>query len=109
MENLTIGELLGYIGLVIGAYELISKGISILGKPLDKIKDMHNKDMKTLKEHIDELQDNKANRKDVEAIEKQLNLTLKIQLGLLEHAITGNHINNLEELKKEAQEFLINN
>ena len=109
MENLTIGELLGYIGLVIGAYELISKGISILGKPLDKIKDMHNKDMKTLKEQIDDLQDKKVDKIDFERLEKQANLTLKIQLNLLEHAISGNHLNNLDELKKEAQEFLINN
>lgn len=109
MENITIGELLGYIGLVIGAYELISKGIGILGKPLEKIKDMHNADMKTLKEHLQELDDNKVDRVDFERLEKQANLTLKIQLALLEHSISGNHINNLEELKQEAQEFLINN
>ena len=109
MEDITIGQILGWIGLIVGAYELIKKTLGILDSPFEKLREEEKKDMKKMNEIIAELQENKADKKDVEALEKQMNLTLKIQLSLLEHAITGNHINNLEELKKEAQEFLINN
>lgn len=41
--------------------------------------------------------------------QKQIDFIFKFTFALLEHEITGDHVNDMEELYKEAKEFLITN
>lgn len=85
----------------------ICGGIGIIytaGNALAKIFSPYKKLEETVKKH-DGYLDNDDKR--LKYIEKSNKLNLKCMLALIDHEITGNGINNMSDLKKEVQEFLV--
>lgn len=109
MANITLEQIVAACAIIWALYETVTKAKTIHNKPAQDVLAYHEKDSHKIWEAINELKLNKADKKDIGKLEKYINLNLKIEMALLEHAITGNHTVDLEKLKQEVQEFLIAN
>lgn len=109
MGNITLEQVVAGFAIAWALYESIAKAKLIHNKPSQDVLAHHEEDMKKIWTEIADLKEKKADRKEMGKLEKYINLNLKIEMALLEHAITGNHTVDLEKLKQEVQEFLINN
>jgi len=109
MGSITLEQIIAGLAIIWALYESITKAYTIHNKPSQDVLKHHEEDMKEIRAEIEDLKKNKADRKNTDRLEKYINLNLKVELALLEHAITGNHVSNLEDLRKEVQDFLITN
>ena len=99
MENYNISvvvlvEILGGIGTFFAAWGAINKWIIKPVKDRNKQIDKNTEEINTLKK----------NSEDIVQMQK---LQCKCMLGLVDHEITGNGIENLKNIKKEMQSSLI--
>ncbi|MBQ0112128.1 MAG: hypothetical protein KBT03_03270 [Bacteroidales bacterium] len=109
MGNITLEQIIAALAIIWALYESITKAQAIHLKPSQDVLVHHEEDMKEIRKEISALKISKADIKDMGRLEQYINLNLKIEMALLEHAITGNHTIELEKLKQEVQEFLIVN
>lgn len=100
MGNITLEQVLAFGGIAFGLYEMITKAKLIHEKPAKEVETK-------IDQKLDELKADFKN--EMTAIKKENNLTLKAVYQLSLHAVTGNHIVDMEALNKEIQEHLINN
>lgn len=107
MENLTIGECIGALAIITLILKYIADGIALWKKPSNEVREQHIKDMNRVDKRLDELDNEKADKKDIEEIKQDIQMILKVQFSLLEHSITGNHTTDMEQLKNELQQYII--
>ena len=96
MGGITLEQVIAAGAIVFGLYEMITKAKVIHEKPA---KELENK----IDQKLDEIKD------DMKAQKKETNLVLKAVYQLSLHAITGNHITDMNALNKEIQDHLVNN
>lgn len=91
------------IGIVGGACVWVKKLLEPFTQPL---KDIEKKQRK-LETSQDDLEDRiESLEKEMEDISKATFLLLKTCDSLLEHALTGNHTEEMNEVKKEVKEYI---
>lgn len=86
MGQITLEQIVTGLALVFAVYEGITKSLAVYKKPTLELE-------KRLDEKLDKIQ-------------QDLNLSLKAIHSLVEHEVTGNHINNMEKLLSELREHL---
>lgn len=96
MGNITLEQVIACGAIVFGLYEMITKAKAIHDKPAKDVEDKLDK-------KLDEIKNENAK------MQKEINLTLKAVYQLSLHAITGDHVNDMNQLNKEIQDHLINN
>lgn len=96
MGNITLEQVIACGAIVFGLYEMITKAKAIHDKPAKDVEDKLDKKLDEIKQENSKMQ-------------KEINLTLKAVYQLSLHAITGDHVNDMNQLNKEIQDHLINN
>ena len=96
MGNITLEQVIACGAIVFGLYEMITKAKAIHDKPAKDVEDKLDKKLDEIKQENAKMQ-------------KEINLTLKAVYQLSLHAITGDHVNDMNQLNKEIQDHLINN
>jgi len=96
MGSITLEQVIAAGAIVFGLYEMITKAKAIHDKPAKDVEDKLDKKLDEIKQENAKMQ-------------KEINLTLKAVYQLSLHAITGDHVNDMNQLNKEIQDHLINN
>lgn len=91
------------IGIVGGACVWVKKLLEPFTQPLRDIE----KKQKRLESDYDDMEDRITKlEKEVEDISKATFLCLKTCDSLLEHALTGNHTEEMKDVKEEVREYI---
>lgn len=108
MLKLTAG-----FGIVIGLYEAIKKIVAIFKSPSKEVKDSLEEKIDKLDERIGRLESEVSKLKDDEetlnTIQKDIKMVFTIQFAQLQHAVTGNHLNDMNELLSKLGNHLNDN
>lgn len=91
------------IGIVGGACVWVKKLLEPFTQPLkdiEKKQKKQEKDIGDLEDRIETLE------KELKEIQEATFLCLKTVDSLLEHALTGNHTDEMSEVKKEVKEYI---
>lgn len=96
MGNITLEQVIAGGAIIFGLYEMITKAKAIHNQPAKDVEDKLDKKLDEIKAENVKMQ-------------KEINLTLKAVYQLSLHAITGDHVNDMNQLNKEIQDHLINN
>lgn len=98
----TILALLGMIACIAGGATAIAKLLSPFTK-LKKELDAHEQKLSKNEE------ENKELRESIEMVAEADKILCKVLLEMLDHEITGNHVDRLKMVRGELEEFIINN
>lgn len=93
MENITLGQIVGAIGLIsaiVVAIKSALKPIQTFEKRIEAIEQHQNNDNKRLKVQ-----------------EQDLKTILRTEIAILQHMIDGDHVDDCRKLLKEVQDYLI--
>ena len=94
---------------ILGVFTCIAGGISAITKllsPFKKIKETsNNHELRLAKIEEDE----KELKDSIEMVAETDKILCKVLLEILDHVITGNHVDRLKSVREELEEFIINN
>lgn len=107
MENITIGEIIIVLSSFFLVYELLVKVVDIFNKPAKKVSERLDDVEKKLQVQINELKLKKVDSVDHDKLQEEIKLMLRVDQALLEHSITGNHTEQMVDLKDELNKFII--
>ena len=86
----------------------IAGGISVIGSAIKTIKDWFKPTM-TVNDRLEKVENQqKQDDQRIESLEDANKLILKALSVQLEHAISGNHIEKLQEVQNDINDYLIN-
>lgn len=94
---------------ILGMFTCIAGGVTAIAKLLSPFKKLKE----TLDKHGEELSKNAEEeeelRKSIEMVAETDKILCKVLLEMLDHEITGNHVDRLKAVRGELEEFIINN
>ena len=103
IENLSLGQISLALAFVVGLVKSIDFIFDRITKPHDKLKQQHEEDIEKIKKELEE----KADRKIIEEIKKDIKVILKMELANTEHNLYGNHIEDMQKEYEKLKEHLI--
>lgn len=108
MENISGADIRTTL-VVIGAFVALIIAVLSLVSMIRKEKELHDSPINNLREQV------KDHGKRISALESAENtnvtenkLMMRMQLALIRHAIDGNNIEGLRDMREEVQNYLVN-
>lgn len=105
--------------VVVGALLAVASAVNTLGAAVEKIvkavkaakapENLQNGRLKALEDDMTQVKQYLTNdNARLDKLESSTRITMRAQLALLSHGLDGNNVHQMEEAKKEIENYLIN-